>query len=257
MKNAWNRKVRIRTARQNATISSSGSSCHRGMFLRIRRARCRQASPAGSSATCLPLRTSKLPEYATTAQGDQLRAVAGNAGATNVTPSVAPPTLSARVDLPMRFGDPRRTRLPAAFGSTGRALALLLDLGLLAAQVTQVVELGAAHVAPGHDLDPVQRRAVDREGPLDPDPEADLANREGLPQAGTLAPDDDAVEDLDPGTVALDDPCMDLERVAGAEIRDVGPLRLGVQGVQRVHRCCFLGAQGVPRRARPRRWSTG
>src|SRR5689334_1583004 len=80
--------------------------------------------------------------------------------------------------------------------SVYRLLPLLLDLGSLAPEIAEVVELGAADIAPGHDLDPVQRRAVDRVGALDPDPEADLANREGLAQAGTLAPDDDALEDL-------------------------------------------------------------
>src|SRR5690606_35722804 len=113
-----------------------------------------------------------------------------------------------------------------------------LDLRLLTAALTQVVELGAAHVAPAHHLDLVQRGAVDRVGPLDPHPEADLADGERLPRTGPLAPDHDAVEDLDPGAVALDDPCVHLERVTGPEVRDVGPHRLGVERVQRVHRCC-------------------
>ncbi|GAB3848042.1 hypothetical protein GCM10029963_30440 [Micromonospora andamanensis] len=78
-------------------------------------------------------------------------------------------------------------------------LAQLLDLGLLAAQLTQVVELGATDVTPDHDLDPVDRRAVDRVGPLDADAEAELADGEGLAQPSTLAADDDALEDLDPG----------------------------------------------------------
>src|SRR5690349_4390273 len=122
-------------------------------------------------------------------------------------------------------------------------LALLLDLGLLPAQLTKVIQLRPAHVAAGQDLDPVDRRAVHRNRPLHPDAETDLTDRERLAQPATLAPDHDALEDLDPGPVALHDPHVHLERVTGTEVRDVGPLRLGVERVQRVHRCCFLVAQ--------------
>src|SRR6187402_1915488 len=85
------------------------------------------------------------------------------------------------------------------------AVALLLDLGLLAAEVPQVVELGATHVATGHDLDVVDDRAVHREGALHADLEADLADREGLAHAVTRAAQDDALEDLDTGAVSLRD----------------------------------------------------
>src|SRR5690554_6359712 len=65
-------------------------------------------------------------------------------------------------------------------GRAGSALALLLDLRLLAAQLAQVVQLRATHVTARHDLDLVDRGRVDREGPLDADLEGDLADREGL-----------------------------------------------------------------------------
>src|SRR3954469_25449115 len=122
----------------------------------------------------------------------------------------------------------------------GLLLPKLLDLGLLAPELAQVVELGAPHVTAGHDLDPVDRRAVDRVGPLDTDAEADLPDLEGLPEAGALAADHDALEDLDTGTVSLDDPGVHLDGVAGPEGGKVGALRLGVEIVQRVHRCILV-----------------
>ena len=62
---------------------------------------------------------------------------------------------------------------------------------------------------------------MQREGPLDTNPEGDLPNRERLadPTPGTT--DDDPLEDLNALTIALDDTDMDLDRVARAEIRDV------------------------------------
>src|SRR3982074_2880991 len=71
-------------------------------------------------------------------------------------------------------------------------VALLLDAGLLATQVAQVVQLGATDVTTGDDLDRLDRRAVEREGPLDTDAVADLADREGLARTTALAADDHA-----------------------------------------------------------------
>src|ERR1700750_370816 len=101
------------------------------------------------------------------------------------------------------------------------SVALLLDLRLLAAEVAQVVELGAAHVAAGHELDVVDDRRVHREGALDADLEADFADREGLADALARTADDDALEHLDASACALDDVDVDLHVVAGAEVRDV------------------------------------
>src|ERR671937_2590345 len=98
---------------------------------------------------------------------------------------------------------PSRLWRGAVVPSARLLFALLLDLRLLPAQFTEVVQLCPAHVAAGHHLDLVDRRAVHRDGPLHPDPEADLTYRERLAQPGTLAPDHDALEDLDPGPVAL------------------------------------------------------
>src|SRR3954447_17142778 len=115
------------------------------------------------------------------------------------------------------------------------AVALLLDLGSLAAQLAQVVQLRAADVATGHQLDAVQVRGVHRERPLDADAETDLADREGFPNATTLTADDVPGEDLDPGAGALDDLDVHLDGVARPEIRKIGPQRSGVQSVQGVH----------------------
>src|SRR6478609_6400749 len=106
-------------------------------------------------------------------------------------------------------------------GLRGDGVALLADLGSLAAQTTQVVELRAAHVTTADDLDVVDDRRVQREGALDADAERDLADGEGLADAAAVATDDDALEDLDTRARALDDLDVDLEGVAGAEVGNV------------------------------------
>src|SRR5262249_43144652 len=61
---------------------------------------------------------------------------------------------------------------------------------------------------------------MQRERPLDPDAERLLADGEGLPRAGTLPLQDDALEDLDPLALALDDLEVDAHGVARLELRD-------------------------------------
>src|SRR4051794_20103091 len=95
---------------------------------------------------------------------------------------------------------------PQNLTSAGLLFAALFDLGLLAAELAEVVELRPADVAASDDLDAIQRRAVDRVGPLDADTEAHLPYGECLAQPGTMASDDHALEDLDTGPVTLDDP---------------------------------------------------
>src|SRR3954447_15647374 len=109
---------------------------------------------------------------------------------------------------------------PEVVSASDRGVPLLLDLGGLAAQVAQVVQLGAAHVTTGDDLDVVDDRGVEREGALDTDAEGDLADREGLADAAAVATDDDALEDLDARAGALDDLHVDVDRVTGAEVGD-------------------------------------
>ena len=114
--------------------------------------------------------------------------------------------------------------------------ALFLDLGLLATQFTQVVQLGATDVATGHDLDVVDVGRMHREGALDADAVALLAHGEGLADAATLTAHHDALEDLDALLGALDDLDVHIDGVAGAEGRDVVAQRRLIDEVQRVHR---------------------
>src|SRR6478609_3980664 len=108
---------------------------------------------------------------------------------------------------------PRGARLGAS--SENSAVALLLDLGLLATEVAQVVELRTADVTTGHDLDVVDDRAVHGERALHADLEADLADREGLAHTVARAADDDALEDLDARARAFGDVDVHLDGVAG------------------------------------------
>src|SRR5215207_2150317 len=141
-------------------------------------------------------------------------------------------------------GEPNR-----GVGSTRPSeLAPLLDLCGLAAQVAQVVELGAAYVTARHDLDGLEDRRVEREGPLDADAEGDLADGEGAADAGSVDPDDDALEDLDAGAVALDDLDVHLDGVTGAEGRDVVALDgIAEIGDHVAHGCLLASATGQPR----------
>src|SRR5450759_1477855 len=118
--------------------------------------------------------------------------------------------------------EPSAGACESAVASAGaRHVALLLDLGSLAAQVAQVVQLGAPDVTAGHNLDLLDDRAVQREGALDADAEAHLANRVRLADTAAVATDDNALEHLDAGTRAFNDLDVDLDVVTGAERRDV------------------------------------
>ena len=114
-------------------------------------------------------------------------------------------------------------------------VALLLDLGLLAAKVAQVVQLRATNVTAGDDLDVVDDRGVHGGGALDADLEAHLANGEGLAHALAGAADDDTLEDLDASARALDDVGVHLDSVAGTEVWDVVAKRRLVEFVKDVH----------------------
>src|SRR5665811_2156270 len=130
--------------------------------------------------------------------------------------------------------------------SAGGHVALLLDLGSLTAQVAQVVQLGAPHVATGHDLDLLDDRAVQREGALDANTEADLANRVGLADATTVTTDDHTLEDLDARARAFNDLDVNLDVVTGAECRDVIAQADLVDVVELVHvRFAFSSAPQV------------
>src|SRR4249919_3432590 len=76
---------------------------------------------------------------------------------------------------------------------------------------------------------------MDRKRALDPDAVADLANREGLPHARTLAADDHTLEHLHALLVALDDADVHLQGVARGEVGDVVTHIDGVDEIGRVH----------------------
>src|SRR4029450_6519910 len=75
----------------------------------------------------------------------------------------------------------------------------LLDPGRATGPATQVIELCAPDLAGPRDLDLVDPRRVDQEGPLYSDPvRGDAAHGEILVDAAAPAPDYDALENLDP-----------------------------------------------------------
>src|SRR5205085_11460791 len=112
------------------------------------------------------------------------------------TPHPAPPPVAPEGQRAERAGRPLVRGSSSAFATesaTGARehVALLLDLGGLAAQVAQVVELRATDVTAGDDLDLVDHRRVHGERALDTGAEADLADGERLANPATLPADDD------------------------------------------------------------------
>ena len=100
-------------------------------------------------------------------------------------------------------------------------VALLFDLRLLAAEVAEVVQLGAANCTAADNLNVVDDRGVYGERTLNADLEADLANAERLANAFTRATDDNTLENLDTRARTFDDVDVNLDGVAGAEIWNV------------------------------------
>src|SRR5689334_3686169 len=137
--------------------------------------------------------------------------------------------------------------LLAARRLLGHQLALGLDVlgdaARLAAQVAQVIELGAAHDALTDDLDFPDVRAVERKHALDALVERDLAHRERGVHARVLARDALAFVDLDALAVAFLHLEVHPERIARLETRhrpfggDLVHLGLA-QRVENVHRTC-------------------
>ena len=112
--------------------------------------------------------------------------------------------------LGLRLGDDHLVRdAPAPLGDPGAPSDL----------VAQVVELRPLDVAAGGHLELLDLRRVQRERPLDAHAEGVLADGEGLARPAALALDHDALEDLGPLAVALDDLEVHADAVPGAEIR--------------------------------------
>src|SRR3954453_14191874 len=254
MKKACTRKVFTSNASTKAISSRTGSSrSSEPFFFGSSRRRRRGLRRAGRSSArlsaCSPVAGSGVPSSpsGTTSAGPTGRSLLI---ADQRTAGWDPPE-SGRVLRPQvwRADASARDRLP-----------LLLDLGGLAAQFAEVVQLGPADVTAGDDLDLLDDRGVHREGPLDADAEADLAHGEGLAGAAALAADHDALEDLDARAGALDDADVHLDGVAGTELGDVVAQRIGVECVQGVHLSSPVVLAVARTRAdsdRPGLWTSG
>src|SRR5215204_2636046 len=81
--------------------------------------------------------------------------------------------------------------------SLARRARLFLDARRAAAQLAQVVQAGAAHLAVTHHLNLVDARRVALERTLHADAAGDLAHRERRRRAGVADADYVAFEDLD------------------------------------------------------------
>src|SRR6266496_4927166 len=86
------------------------------------------------------------------------------------------------------------------------------------------------------------------EGPLDADPEGDLANGERLPKPAALTSDHDPLEDLDPLPPRFRHTYVHARRVAGAKQRDVFAQARLFNQIGLVH------AISLPRGERVGRW---
>src|SRR5260370_31067418 len=104
--------------------------------------------------------------------------------------------------------------LPADGG--GAVLLLLDDAGRLAAQIAQVIQLGAAHLAAAHHRDRVDHRRHHGEYAFHAFAVGNLANREALIEPAAGAADADTFIGLHARTVAFDDLDVDDHGVAGA-----------------------------------------
>src|ERR1700751_3447303 len=115
-------------------------------------------------------------------------------------------------------------------GSLGRSRAAVRafgDAGRLAAAIAQIIELGAPHLAAPEDFDRVDHRRIDGENALHALAIGDLPHREVLVEAIAAARDAHAFIRLNAGALAFRDLHVDDDRVAGLELRDLGPGQLG------------------------------
>ena len=102
--------------------------------------------------------------------------------------------------------------------------AALAHAGSAPDAITQVVELGAPHIAAGGDLDLLDLGRVHGERALDADAEGLLADGERLAQTAALALDDDALEHLGAAAIALDDLEVHPQAITSLEGRDAAQL---------------------------------
>src|SRR5207248_11677010 len=105
----------------------------------------------------------------------------------------------------------------------GPAFFCALQPRRLALQLAQIEQARALHLAAGDDLDLVDARRIEREDALDAHAVAHLSHGERRVRVTALAPDDHALEDLDPVLVAFADLRMHAHGVADAEFRNLAP----------------------------------
>ena len=95
------------------------------------------------------------------------------------------------------------------------------DTSGFARELAEIGDLVAANLTTSHNFDLGDRGGVDGEGTFDADPRGDLADREGGGDTAAAALDDNAFEDLVSFLLVLDDTDVDLDGVAGGELRDI------------------------------------
>src|SRR5262245_31773556 len=98
---------------------------------------------------------------------------------------------------------------------------LLAKADSLADAVAEVVELGPAGHAAALHLDLGDLGRVERELALNPFTRHDAADGEHLATAAARATDDSAAENLDALVFPFQNSCVDIDRIAHGELRDL------------------------------------
>ena len=137
-------------------------------------------------------------------------------------------SLFSRKEL-ARMGDgmekKKRTAAKTVLDS-GWKLSSFLNLGCLAAELTQIVELRATDLTTADNGDAVDAGAVQRERALDANAIGRAANGERFANGTVAAGDDHAFEGLQTLAGALNNLHLNADGVADCELGDVG-LELG------------------------------
>ena len=116
-----------------------------------------------------------------------------------------------------------------------RCFPKFTNLGCLATQIAQVVQLRAANITSTGNLDLLDDRSVQWKRALNANTIGDLANSKGLTDARSGSGDDDSLEHLNTGLVSFNDLDINLEIVTGSEFRDVIAERTLIDHVEGLH----------------------
>src|SRR5262249_23030160 len=122
-----------------------------------------------------------------------------------------------------------------SFAGLGHQTPALADPGLASHLAAQVVQPSLADVAVTQDVDLVDARRVDHEGPLDAHAVRYTPHREIAPQAAARDADDRSLEHLDAFARALDDLGVHSHRVACTQRRRLLFLLLLLELLDHVH----------------------